>query len=120
MIPLRLYHVLTTLILRPHYDYHDPFTLTTSSLRPYHDLSDCNTIYPIVTRYYHASTTIIARSYNDNTTIIPRSYRDLTTLPAITSTSCSIEKLNYSLDISQQDVDFLENNAVMQPKSTEG
>ena len=44
-IPLRLFHVLKKIFLRPHYDYH------------------------FVTRPYHAYSTIITRFYHDHSTI---------------------------------------------------
>ena len=92
-IPLRLYHVLTALILRPHYDH------TTS--------------YPIATQSYHASTAIIARFYCDYTTFIPRSYYVLSNNVNILFHIKTVPFLIFSLVRR-----FIGNNTVVAPKST--
>ena len=78
-IPLRLYHVLIALVLRPHYAYQDLSTLITFSLRPYHELSDCNTI---LQRFYWDYSTFLSRLNYAHTAILLRSQQS--------STSCSI------------------------------
>ena len=89
-IPLRLYHVLTALVLRPHYAYQDLSTLITLTLRPYRVIRLQHDLTTLLLRLQYVLTTLLLRLQYVLTTTILRTYRDLTTLSVITSTSCSI------------------------------
>ena len=109
-IPLRLYHVLTTLILRPKNDYRNLTTLNKFSLR--HTM-----INPTAKRSYHASSSTIALSYQDHYTILASAYRDPITLSSIISTSYSILILFHSFQLSLISR-IPENNTDMPPTFT--
>ena len=107
--PTRLYHVLTALILRPHYGYQNLSTLIMFLLRPYNELSDCNTILP---RFYCDYRMFLPRFYY----MYVHEYRSYIILSNNVNIVFHINTVQLLLFMIKRI--FLGNNTVMPPKST--